>query len=122
MKVLLVEDDLFFGQLIVEYLADNGVETVLASSAQEALSYDLGDYECAIIDVMLPNDPADSGIPIEETRGGYLAGIAVGRHFRKRNSTFPLIFISSEASSGEARQWANAQGHPFIYKYEHRSR
>lgn len=122
MKILLVEDDFFFAQLITEHLADNGVETVLARSAQDALSHDLSNYGAAIIDVMLPNDPADSGIPIEETRGGYLAGIAVARRLLSKNSTFPIIFISSEVSSGEARQWAKAQGHPFIHKYEDRSR
>jgi CheY-like chemotaxis protein len=122
MKILLVEDDFFFAQIITEYLTDNGVETVLARSTQEALSHKLSDYNGAIIDLMLPNDPALSGIPTEETRGGYLAGVAVARRFRNENSAFSIILLSSDIAGGEGRRWAKAQGHPFVSKYEDPSR
>jgi len=122
MKILLVEDDSFFAQIIKEYLADNGMETVITKTPQEALSQYHNEYDAAIIDIMLPNDPALSGIPVEETRGGYLTGIAVARRLRIKNSDLPLVFLSAEVIGGEARQWAKDNGHPFVLKYESRSR
>ena len=62
MQVLLVEDDQFFGQQIKELLHDRGVDVILAQSAEEALNQPAEDCDGAIIDVMLPNDPLQSGI------------------------------------------------------------
>lgn len=122
MRILLVEDDFFFAQRVTEYLADHGVETVVARTAQDALSHELSEYNGAIIDVMLPNDPGLSGISVEETRGGYLAGVAVARRFRSKHPAFPIALLSSDIAGGEARQWAKVQGHPFVFKHEDRSR
>lgn len=122
MKILLVEDDSLFAQAITEYLADNGIETVLAKSTQDAINHDLSEYDAAIVDVMLPNDPIASGILVEETRGGYLSGVALTRRFRSKRSTFPIVLLSSEISGGAAREWARLQGHPFVSKNEHISR
>ena len=122
MKILLIEDDALFAQIIKEFLADHGIDTVVTRTAHDAINHELNEYDGAIIDVMLPNDPAQSGILAEETRGGYLSGVAVARRFRIRSSDFPIVLLSSEIAGGEARQWAKAQGYPLIYKYEPRSR
>lgn len=122
MKILLVEDDFFFAQRVTEYLVDNGIETVVARTTQEALSHELSEYNGAIIDVMLPNEPSLSGIPDGETRGGHLAGVALARRFRGKYSTFPIVLLSADIAGGEAHRWAKDQGHPFVFKHESRSR
>ena len=121
-RVLLVEDDSFFALRVTEYLTDNGIPSYTVRSTQEALSLDLNEFAAAIIDVMLPNDPATSGIPSEEARGGYLAGIALTRRFKGRIRDFPVILLSSEIAGGEARRWAKENGHSFVSKFEDRSR
>ncbi|HXL79989.1 MAG TPA: TIR domain-containing protein [Pyrinomonadaceae bacterium] len=118
MKILLVEDDVFFAQAITEYLADNGIDTLTTKSTQDALSENLIEYDAAVIDVMLPNDPALSGISSEESRAGYLAGVALARRLRIKKSDFPIILLSAGVGGGEARQWARDQGHPFVLKDE----
>ena len=122
MKILLVEDDFFFSQRVIEYLIDNGLEVIRVRSTHEALAEDLSQYDAAIVDVMLPNDVDLSGINSEEARGGYLAGVALARRFRNTRSDFPLIFLSSEVAGGEARQWAKERGIPFVVKHEDRAR
>ncbi|MCK9374753.1 MAG: nucleotide-binding protein [Syntrophobacterales bacterium] len=122
MKVLLVEDDPYFAQIVSEYLTDNGLFVHVVKSTQEALSIRLEEYNVAIIDIMLPNDTDLSGISSEEARGGYLAGIALTRRFRKQIPHFPVILFSQEIFGGEAKQWAKENGIPFVFKYEDRSR
>jgi CheY-like chemotaxis protein len=122
MKILLVEDDVFYAQFIKEYLMDNGVLAIISRTTQEALDQDLSEYDGAIIDVMLPNDPGLSGILENETRGGYLAGVALARRFRERILNFPIVLLSAAASGGEAHRWAKDHSHPFVFKYEDRSR
>lgn len=122
MKLLLVEDDAFFAQRVREYLIDHGVECDVVGTAQDALSSALSCFDGAIVDIMLPNDPSTSGIPTDESRGGYLAGIAVVRRLRKVNPKFPVVLLSSEVIGGEGQRWAKEHGHPFVFKHEDRSR
>jgi len=122
MKLLLVEDNSFFAQRIAEYLVDNGIDTITVRTTQEALSVSLDDFGGAIVDVMLPNDPAVSGIPSEEARGGYLSGIALTRRLRQKVPDFPIVLLSAELVGGEARTWAKDHGYPFVSKVEDRSR
>jgi hypothetical protein len=82
----------------------------------------LEEFTGTIIDVMLPNDPVASGISSEETRGGYLAGVALARRFRQKNPKFPIVFLSSGITGGEAKRWAKENSVPFVFKYDHRSR
>lgn len=122
MRILLVEDDSFFAQRVSEFLADNGINVCTVRTAQEAVVVPLDEYVGAVVDVMLPNDPKQSGISSEEARGGYLAGIAVTRRFRRTKPDFPVVLLSSEISGGEPRRWAKENSIPFVFKYEERSR
>jgi len=122
MRLLLVEDDAFFAQLIKEYLADNGLETTTVCTAHDALAISLDDCSGVVIDVMLPNEPALSGITAEEARGGCLSGVAVARRLRQVNKKLPIILMSSDITGGEAQRWARDNNVPFIFKYEGRSR
>ena len=122
MKLLLVEDDSFFAQRITEYLTDNGVATETVRTTGDALRVCIDEYDGAVIDVMLPNQPEISGIPEAEARGGFFSGVALARRFRKTKSSFPLILLSSDIAGGEARRWAKENGVPFVFKHEERSR
>jgi CheY-like chemotaxis protein len=85
------------------------------SSVQEALSKPLKDYAGVIADVMLPNDPMQSGISAEETHAGYMAGVALVRQIRKLGHTIPLILFSA-GEALEAEKWAADQRIPFVKK------
>jgi CheY-like chemotaxis protein len=122
MKLLLVEDDKFFAQRISEYLSDNGFESVTVQTTHDAIGKPLDEFTGAIIDVMLPNDPVVSGISSEETRGGYLAGVALARRFRQKNPKFPIVLLSSGIIGGEANRWAKENSVPFVFKHEDRGR
>ncbi len=122
MQLLLVEDDVFFAQRISEFMSDNGFDTKTVRSAQAALELSLDEYVAAIVDVMLPNVPEESGITYEESRGGYLTGVAVVRRFRRTKPDLPIVLFSSDITGGEARKWAKVNAIPFIFKHEDRSR
>jgi CheY-like chemotaxis protein len=122
MKILLVEDDPFFALRITEYLSDNGIEVTVVKTTQDALAIKLDEYEGAVIDVMLPNDPAASGISAEEARGGCLSGVALARRLLKKNEKLPLVFLTSDVAGGEAYRWTRENKHPLIFKHENRSR
>ena len=116
MKLLVVEDDRYVGQIIVEYLADNGLQATVVRTAEQALKAPLDGYACAIVDVMLPNDPARSGISEEESRSGFATGIALSRRLMEKR--LPVVLLSSVSIGGEASQWANENGVPYVLKHE----
>jgi CheY-like chemotaxis protein len=116
MKILIIEDDSFYAQYVAEMLQDKGVEASVAKSAQEALQIDLGDFDAAIIDVMLPNDPAASGITAEESRGGFFTGVAVSRRLLQKKPSLKVVFLSSDVGGGEAEAWASEKSIPFVHK------
>src|ERR1022692_4728763 len=83
MKILIIEDDPYFSQALKERLEDRGYTTQLVNSIDDALAVPTEGLSAIISDVMLPNDPAKSGISDDETRAGYLSGVAFFRSDRK---------------------------------------
>jgi len=118
MKALVVEDDRYTGQLLSEMLQDRGFEVELAGSVQAALEYRLEDYSVLIIDVMLPNDPEVTGISIEESRGGYLSGVAFARRVRQRHPSARIVLLTSAMEITGAEDWANSHDVPFVRKID----
>lgn len=118
MKILIVEDDHYYAIRLTELLSDNGFESVVAGSVQQALHMPLEGFGCVISDVMLPNDPAESGISPESARAGFFSGVALCREVKNRGHKMPLILLSSGIVGGEASEWASEQGIPFIFKDE----
>lgn len=116
MAVLIVEDDVFYAGRLGEMLSDNNIEAVYAHTAQEALAIRAESYDAAIIDVMLPNDPAVSGISSEESRGGFLTGVAVARRLRNSRLNLKIVLITSDVWGSECEQWAKSQGIPIAFK------
>ncbi len=116
MKILIIEDDPFFAQSLKEKLEDRGYTTQLVKSVENAISVSTDGISAIISDVMLPNDSAKSGISDDETRAGYLGGVAYFRSLRQKGIKTPLFFLTNSSKSGEAADWAAKEGIPFISK------
>jgi predicted nucleotide-binding protein len=118
MAILIVEDDLFYANQLAEILTDHGIETLRASTAEEALKIQGALYQAAIVDVMLPNDPEVSGISLEESRAGFLTGVALARRFRKEKPGLKIVLITGDLWGSDSEQWAKSQGIPIVLKSE----
>ncbi len=118
MRVIVVEDDRFYSQAISDLLRDRGIEVTAVFSAQDAVSADARSYDAAVIDVMLPNDPALSFITNEESRAGFFAGVCVARRFLKQNTGMRIVLLTSDIVLGDAEAWAVEHSVPFIRKDE----
>lgn len=118
MPVLIIEDDRFYAQRLKELLLDSGISAVIMYSIEDVLNNDISKYEAAIIDIMLPNNPDTSGISNEESRGGFLSGVALARRIKQKNQKFPIILFSGYWGSFEGEQWARDNGILFVSKDE----
>jgi len=116
MAILIVEDDLFYSRQLAEMLTDNGMETLQAHTAEEALKVPIETYDAALIDVMLPNDPDVSGISVEESRAGFLTGVALARRFRKDRPDLKIILVTGDMWGSDAEHWSRSQGIPLVLK------
>jgi predicted nucleotide-binding protein len=116
MRVLIVEDDCFFAQFVAEFLQDHSVETTIVRNAQEAVAVDIRNYDGAVIDIMLPNDPDASGITAEESRGGFSTGVAIARRLLQKHPEIQLLFLSSGVINGDAEKWAKEHSIVFVHK------
>jgi predicted nucleotide-binding protein len=116
MAILIVEDDRFYASQLTEILTDRGIEVLRASSAEESLKIPVAQYEAAILDVMLPNNPELSGISSEECRAGFLTGVALARRLLKQNHGLKLVLVTGDLWGSESEQWANSQGIRIVLK------
>jgi predicted nucleotide-binding protein len=117
MTILLVEDDQFYAQRVRELLSDNGIDSIIASTVEEALRNSTP-FDGLIVDVMLPNNSQVSGVSEAESRGGFASGIALYRKIRERGFKGPAVFLSSSGHHSDAAVWAKKQGIPFAAKEE----
>lgn len=120
MALLIIEDDPFYSHRLAEMLGDRGVETLHAKTAEEALRISPGLFDAAVVDVMLPNDPSASGISAEESRGGFLTGVAVARRMRRGRPNLPIVLMTGDEWGVESQEWAKSQGIPVVLKSEGR--
>lgn len=80
-KILLVEDDQNFGDVLCSYLELNGYDVTLANDGQKGLdSYLANDYDLCILDVMMPK----------------MDGFTLGKEIKKHNKEMPLIFLTAK--------------------------
>src|ERR1700688_2133619 len=106
MAILIIEDDQVYSTQLAEFLADNGIDTLRAHTAEEAIKIPISHYDTAIIDVMLPNDPDASGISVEESRAGFLTGVALARRLLKNSPKLKIILITGDVWNPESEQWS----------------
>lgn len=80
-KILLVEDDQNFGDVLRSYLEMNDYEVTLANDGIKGLeSYHGGNFDLCILDVMMPRKD----------------GFTVAREIREKDTTIPIIFLTAK--------------------------
>ncbi|MCU4176260.1 response regulator transcription factor [Carboxylicivirga sp. N1Y90] len=81
-KILLVEDDVSMGFLLVDFLESNGFDVKLYKDGLKGLeAFKNGSYDFCILDVMLPG----------------LDGFSIAEHIRKINTQVPIIFLTARS-------------------------
>jgi len=81
MKILLVEDDLEFAELIEDFLSSRSIETITCDDPFKALVLNLADYDLVLLDLGLPG----------------IDGIELCKKFREK-SKIPIIISSARSS------------------------
>lgn len=82
MKILLIEDDLEFAELIENFLKTRSIETIICDDPFQALVLNLKDYDLVLLDLGLPG----------------IDGLEICREFRKK-SKIPIIISSARNST-----------------------
>ena len=81
-KILLAEDDLNLGVLLVDYLDNEGFDVKLCRDGELALkAFQTNQYDLCLLDVMMPN----------------LDGFAVAKEIRSKNNNIPILFITAKS-------------------------
>ncbi len=80
-KILLVEDDPNFGNILKEYLSMNGYEVTLAKNGIEGFEkFKKNLFDLCLLDVMMP----------------YKDGFTLAKEIREKNDIIPLIFLTAK--------------------------
>jgi len=80
-KILIVEDDSNFGNILKDYLMLNDYQVVLAKNGIEGMEKFLKDsFDLCILDVMMP----------------FKDGFSLGKEKKKKNENIPLFFLSAK--------------------------
>lgn len=80
-KILIVEDDYNFGNILKDYLILNDYFVVLAKNGIEGLEkYNKENFDLCILDVMMP----------------FKDGFTLGKEIREKNEMIPLFFLSAK--------------------------
>lgn len=81
-RILLVEDDQNFGDVLRSYLEMNDYDVTLATDGEEGLArYHKGEYDLCIFDVMMPKKD----------------GFTLASEIRERDADMPIIFLTARA-------------------------
>ena len=81
-KILLAEDDLNLGVLLVDYLETEGFDVKLCKDGALALKAFQGNrFDLCLLDVMMP----------------HLDGFSLAKEFRKTDENVPVIFITAKS-------------------------
>ncbi len=81
-NILLAEDDLNLGILLVDYLEDEGFEVKLCKDGEMALkAFQGGRFDLCLLDVMMPK----------------LDGFTLAKAIRLTNKSIPIIFITAKS-------------------------
>jgi len=80
-KILLVEDDQNFGDVLRSYLEMHDYDVTLATDGEEGIkAYQKSDYDLCITDVMMPKK----------------VGFSLAREIRETDSEMPIIFLTAK--------------------------
>ncbi len=80
-KILLVEDDQNFGDVLRSYLEMHGFDVTLATDGVQGFeSYNRGEYDLCIFDVMMPKKD----------------GFTLAKEIREKDTEMPIIFLTAK--------------------------
>ncbi len=80
-RILLVEDDQNFGDVLRSYLEMHDFDVTLATDGEAGItSFNKGEFDLCILDVMMPKKD----------------GFTVAQEIREKNGTIPVIFLTAK--------------------------
>ncbi len=81
-RILLVEDDINLGFLLVDFLESNGFDVKLYRDGESGLNgFKAGSFDFCIFDIMLPG----------------IDGFSLAQRVRAENNTIPIIFLTARS-------------------------
>jgi len=100
-SILLAEDDLNLGVLLVDYLEDEGFEVKLCKDGETALkAFDSTAFDLCLLDIMLPK----------------LDGFSLAKSIRTKNKKVPLIFITARSLKEDKLKGYDLEADDYITK------
>ena len=103
MRILLLEDDPYILELLLEGLSEDGYQCTPCSSADEALELaQLFPFSLLILDVMLPE--------------GADAGFDLGHRLRQNGISTPILFLSARSSIDDRVRGLEVGGDDYLSK------
>lgn len=103
MRLLIVEDDPYIAELLVDGLSEDGYHCDSASTASEAAELaQLFPYSLLILDVMLPE--------------GIDAGYRLGRKLRTRGLATPILYLTARGTVEDRVEGLEAGGDDYLLK------
>jgi DNA-binding response OmpR family regulator len=100
-KILLVEDDQNFGDVLRSYLEMNDYEVMLANDGIKGLeAYYKGDFDLCILDVMMPRKD----------------GFTVGQEIREKDQDTPIIYLTAKTLKEDVLQGFKIGADDYITK------
>ena len=100
-KILLVEDDQNFGDVLRSYLEMHDYDVTLATDGAQGLeSYKKGDFNLCIFDVMMPKKD----------------GFTLAREIREKDTEMPIIFLTAKTMKHDVLQGFKIGADDYITK------
>lgn len=100
-KILLAEDDLNLGMLLVDYLETEGFDVKLCKDGELALkAFEVNAFDLCLLDVMMPK----------------LDGFAVAKSIRLKDKKIPIIFITAKSLKADKLKGYGLDADDYITK------
>jgi DNA-binding response OmpR family regulator len=100
-KILLAEDDLNLGILLMDYLETENFEVKLCKDGAKALkAFQQQHYDLCLLDVMMPE----------------LDGFSLAKEIRKKNAQIPIVFITAKSLKADKLKGYNLGADDYISK------
>lgn len=100
-RILLVEDDPNFGNILRDYLSLNDFEVILAKDGLEGfVLFKNNDYDLCILDVMMPRKD----------------GFTLAKDIRKQNTQIPIIFLTAKTMKEDVLKGYQAGADDYLTK------
>ncbi len=100
-KILLVEDDQNFGDVLRSYLEMHGYDVTLATDGFQGLAkYNEGQFDLCIFDVMMPKKD----------------GFTLAKEIREKDSDMPIIFLTAKTMKDDVLQGFKIGADDYITK------